>query len=53
MSQEHTSEPKGEDNENDKVYTDIKKGWDKRPEAYPATKGVGDNIDTPPGARGD
>lgn len=40
-------EPKGEDSENDKVHTDIKPGWENRPEQYPATEGNGDNIDIP------
>ncbi|MGN6422706.1 MAG: hypothetical protein ACTHLA_05290 [Asticcacaulis sp.] len=32
---------------NDAVHTDIKPGWDKRPEAYPATRDGLDNIDIP------
>ena len=40
-------EPSGEDNENDKVHTDIKPGWDKRPDQYPATRGDGDNVNVP------
>ena len=47
MTAENTAQPKGDDDNNDKVHTDIKKGWDKRPEAYPATKADGDNIDVP------
>ncbi len=47
MTSENTEQPKGDDDGNDKVHTDIKPGWDNRPEAYPATKTDGDNIDVP------
>ncbi len=51
MTKKQTPEPKGEDNQNDKVHTDIKPGWDKRPEKYPATRNGGDNIDVPRDAK--
>ena len=47
MTTENTQQPKGDDTGNAKVHTDIKKGFDKRPDAYPATKTDGDNIDVP------
>ena len=52
MTDDTTPEPKGEDNENDKAHTDIKPGWDKRPEQYPSTRGDGDNLDVPTGSDG-